>query len=1547
MKTDAKRAMNVVEFDQLEANLAFESNKAGSTLANDSKSPLEVAPIWSRLFFCWMNGIMAAGARKPLEQEDLAALLPVEDRAEVISGPLYRAWANELRSFRTTEHDAGAKPSLLRALFRGYGSVYAPCGPIIALESVTELIAAVCLGDFVESLSEGRSRESWLYGTAILFLTACKAMCHAQYFFYSWRFGMKLRVAFTTAIFDKALRLQMSALHRVTVGYVTNLASNDIERFQKVGTYAHNLWLGPLVAAAVLGLLWREIGLSALAGCILIVMLIPVQAKFSRVFAQVRKRTAAVTDERVKVTAQVIQGIALVKCNAWEKAFSELVGGLRRKEISLILRANLLRAANSAIHFATTPFCTFAALSCHYWLGELVTLRKVFVCLSLFNVFMFYVSLMFVSAIESCSEGFISLQRLRDYLLLEEFESTIDGSTKGIPIGTALSQEEKRARMARKNKNKNKNKHQNAFAMFDEDGDGKITTKELGILLRSLGQKPSEEQLQKIIDEFDTDGNGVIGFEEFTAMMDKLMAIYPTKGKQMAVNTALAEQQYTGHLKKAYTRGGSLYEPDAVGAAEAGGRLGVNDAFALATEVDGSGIGAALAAALAAAAGGDETNSSNDSSTELVLFKGVSCRWDEHTMALQHISCSFGAGKLVAVIGAVGQGKSSLLQLMMRELTVEEGSMQVNGSVSYLSQEPWVMSGTVVENVLFGRPYDEALFKEVIECCALVDDLAALPDGAQTALGEKGVMLSGGQKARVGLARSCYADRRIVLLDDPLSAVDTKVGQHIFDKCIRGFLCRGGKANAAGDAAGDATGDAGRLVVLVTHQLQYIRNADLIVVLEEGAIVARGTYEEVMHRKELQLLQRSDKEGGGGGKGEGGSAPEELDVAKNITDQAVTEEAADGHQDEAADGHQDEQDGNECESEGGVPQGDTHTKIVTEEDRVIGTVTSNTYIAWFKAGGGIVAWVVLTVGILGTQALLLYSFSFLSEWASLATVEEQRSSGSVYAYCTMVAALVIAAFARSFSFYAAATRAARVLHELMLRALLLTDVRFFEANPSGRILNRFSKDLGFVDDLLPWTAFDTANCFTTCIGTVALTCIVNPWLLLALLPLVFAFVRLRAYYLHAGREIKRLEAISRSPIFSCLGEMIAGLATIRAYQQTAPFRARFCHCVNLNSEAYFAYLGSARWLAMRLEALNVTFLAAGIYLTLLVHELRPSSIDPALVGLSVAYLMQLSGLLQWAVRQSAEVENQMVSVERILAYSQLEPEPLLSKAAPPGSAAAVDPSWPQSGAVRMENVNLRYRPDLPLALRRISIAIPAGAKCGFVGRTGSGKTTLVQAIFRLRAIEADGGSICIDGIDIGSVRVHELRERMAIIPQLPMLFAGSVRSNLDPFGTYTDEAIWGALAKVKMDEEVRSSMEAGIESDIKEAGANLSVGEKQLLCLARAILKQSRVLVMDEATANIDTATDALIQAAIRDSFAQSTVLMVAHRLVTIIDCDLVVVLSKGSIAECGTPHQLLLGGGESGSGGEGGAFAALVRETGPQTEKKLRELAAEKAHAQ
>lgn len=890
-----------------------------------------------------------------------------------------------------------------------------------------------------------------------------------------------------------------------------------------------------------------------------------------------------------------------------------------------------------------------------------------------------------------------------------------------------------------------------------------------------------------------------------------------------------------------------------------------------------------------------------------IKIDGGEFEWLMYRPILDDINISIPTGKLVAIVGEVGSGKSSILAALLGEIPKIRGRVIVNGSIAYCPQQAWIQNATVRQNITFGSEFDESWYEQVVSLCELRSDLAILQAGDNTEIGEKGINLSGGQKQRVSLARAVYQKADIYLLDDPLSAVDAHVGKALFENAILNGL-------------------SGKTRVLVTHQLQYLPKVDHIIVISDGKITEQGTYDQLMRDKKefakLIINHVHDKEDHHDPQTQKGhSRSSSADDSSTTSDEIAA--IANDHLDQQTMGDDNQQGAAASVSSSdleGMLELDEFTgepkeekialdedkkedkdekkeigKLMMVEERATGSVSSAIYITYAKAIGGILFTSVILLFFVAESGTKIASDYWLSVWSAAAELASPPHSMKFYLLIYAVLALsnCVAILIRSFLLIIGALRAAVTIHENMLHAVMRSPVSWFDQVPLGRILNRFSKDQYAADESLMRTLSMALGTLFSVISIALVVGAVTPWILVYVLPLAFLYRYIQQYYLNSSRELQRLNSISRSPIFALFGESLSGLTTIRGYGKVADFIRLNEDKIDENQRAHFLSTTANRWLGLRLEFVG-TCVVFGAALFAVVSR---SSLAAGLVGLSITYALQLTSQLNWMVRMSTDVENELVAVERCIQYTKLEPEAdLVIEPRPKGS-------WPENGAITFSNLSLRYREGLPLVLRNVSCHIRAREKIGVVGRTGAGKSSLMNALFRIT--EAAGGSITIDGINIADIGLEDLRSRLAIIPQDPTLFAGTVRSNLDPFNLYSDESIWRALNAVYLREQVEQ-MGKGLNSPITEFGENLSVGSRQLMCLARALLRNPRILIMDEATASIDYKSDEKIQRTIREQFQNATVLTIAHRIATIADSDRVMVLDFGRLIEFDTPANLL-----------------------------------------
>ncbi|KAL6254636.1 hypothetical protein P5V15_013943 [Pogonomyrmex californicus] len=940
--------------------------------------------------------------------------------------------------------------------------------------------------------------------------------------------------------------------------------------------------------------------------------------------------------------------------------------------------------------------------------------------------------------------------------------------------------------------------------------------------------------------------------------------------------------------------------------------------------------------------GAEIAQASPDLPPVCVKIQRVSANWINGQLppTLCNISLTIQPGTLCALVGPVGSGKSSLLYLLLKELDPGAGTVILtqdslknslrgtlnngyftnnpNLRISYASQEPWLFGGTVRDNILFGQPYDKVRYTQVANACALTKDFRQFPQGDMTLVGDRGVSLSGGQRARINLARAVYRQADLYLLDDPLSAVDTRVARHLYWKCITEYL-------------------HGKTRILVTHQLQFLKRADHIVVLDRGFMKMQGSYNELV-RSNKDFIQMMDS------LAMNHEAQKKEDEARRASEMSMSVKKtsimrrASGLSIASSVVYSDIDDSDYEENQ---PEGEMMAR---------GRLSGKVYKEYLYHGGNYFVLFMLLLLFVVSQVATTGNDYWLSYWTSLENVRRNKGTqqvekeyenmrndsflgsiftleqdgllgtvDAIYVYTFCIIACTVTTLLRSFLYMKICMNSSRNLHNIMFFNLLQTRMSFFHNNPSGRILNRFSKDIGTMDEFLPKIMLEAIQVGCVVCGIMVMEAIINVWMLIPIVILIILFFFATKFYLKTAQNVKRLEGVTKSPLFSHVNATLNGLPTVRSSGAGIEkmMQKKFDMLQDRHTGTWFLVLTCGTAFGIFMDLIMCLFVACLCFLLVLTNENDSTAGSKA--GLAISQSMILIGCLQYGLKQSTETLSLMTSVERILQYTNLpKEEPITSKKPPP-------PAWPSQGQLVLKNVNMRYNKDDPPVLKNLNLSIEPGWKIGVVGRTGAGKSSLISALFRLFN-EGLEGEIKIDDWDTSTVGLSDLRCKISIIPQEPVLFSESLRYNLDPFNQYDDMRLWEVLRQVELND-------VALDQDVSYGGYNFSVGQRQLICLARAILRNNRLLVLDEATANIDSHTDALIQDTIRSIFKECTVITIAHRLNTIIDSDRIIVMENGTIVEFGCPYELL-------HNKPSGYFSQMVEKTGNQMAQSLLEQA-------
>ncbi|KAM3143255.1 hypothetical protein pb186bvf_004587 [Paramecium bursaria] len=1118
--------------------------------------------------------------------------------------------------------------------------------------------------------------------------------------------GYEAMTVVSLEIMAKALKVSFQSNRSHTNGQVLNLMQVDAAKLILVTTYISSVALIPLQLGVSFYLMYRLIGISFVAGLIIIFLAIFVNVLLGRMLITNQNKLMKDKDQRTKAANELFSNIKFIKINALEEYFYDKLQILRKKEVSSLRKRLYSSAANIFTVWLTPQMVLTFTFGLYVYLGHDLVPSNTFAIISLFQMLQ-QPMLQLPIAFNSLIETNIALLRIQKFL----------------------------------------------------------RTKEL--------QRDCIQQSEYVHDE--------------------------------SINIKQGNFQWPSK---------------------------------------------------------QEEKSSNKQSNQVQDV-------EKQQLCLKEIDIKILPRQFISIIGDVGSGKSSLLQCLLGEMLYDDQNQPeicINGRIAYVSQKPWIQNSTLKENILFGNEFDQEKYDAVLRYSCLIDDLNILMQGDQTMIGEKGINLSGGQKARVSLARALYQDCDIYLFDDLISAVDIHVGKFIIQECLNKFL-------------------KNKTRILVTHQINFCKDSDIIYLMEDGKITERGSYDEMKQSPRFQQIndkfniQDDDKT----------PSPIKRKISRLNTIQRQIQSPSESTNDSTTNS---------------IVISDDVDKLMLAEDRAKGTINKEILKEYFRYNGGVSSFIYVAFIMVVWIGCYLGSSLWIADWCVEDASVDKNFSNEVYfwVYFSLGFGQALFAFMRAWTIINQSIKSAETIHNQMVISLMYApQCQFFERVPQGRIMNRLTKDLNTLDSEIYWNISWLYTKFSQLLSNSFLNVYASTYyILLPILIFFYLCLKIQRIFMCASRELYRLELISKSPILSYFTETLQGLTVIRAFQKEKDFQYNFSLKMDVNRKIFFQQVAANAWfiqvLGLSSFIVNISAIAYCIFY---------NTGNAAFAGLLMTYASNIDTNICQTVESIGQLENGIISFERCLAYTKVQPEkPYKQIVEARLLNQEVDQvklnNWPQNGRIEYQNAYIHYREDLPPALKNLNLVIQPKTKIGVVGRTGAGKSTITMSL--LRILEASNGQIIIDGHDIKQIPLRQLRENITIIMQDSTIFDGTLRENLDPTGKNTDDEILSVVDRCCL----QGMMNNSLDTKLSEGGENLSAGQKQLLCIARAILRKSQIVLIDEATANIDIETEHNIQETIKKSFKNCTVITIAHRINTILHCDKILMIDKGQLLEYGDTQELL-----------------------------------------
>ncbi|XP_058384894.1 cystic fibrosis transmembrane conductance regulator [Diceros bicornis minor] len=1431
------------------------------------RSPLEKASVISKLFFSWTRPILRKGYRQRLELSDIYQI-PSADSADNLSEKLEREWDRELASKKN--------PKLINALRRCFFWRFMFYGIILYLGEVTKAVQPLLLGRIIASYDPDNKAERSIaiyLGIGLCLLFIVRTLLLHPAIFGLHHIGMQMRIAMFSLIYKKTLKLSSRVLDKISIGQLVSLLSNNLNKFDEGLALAHFVWIAPLQVTLLMGLLWELLQASAFCGLAFLIILALYQAGLGRMMMKYRDQRAGKINERLVITSEMIENIQSVKAYCWEEAMEKMIENLRQTELKLTRKAAYVRYFNSSAFFFSGFFVVFLSVL-PYALIKGIILRKIFTTISFCIVLRMAVTRQFPWAVQTWYDSLGAINKIQDFLQKQEYKTLEYNLTT-----TEVMMENVTA--------------------FWEEGFGE------------LFQKAKQNHDNRKI----SNGDNSLFFSNFSLL---------------------------------------------------------------------------------------------------------------GTPVLKDINFKIERGQLLAVAGSTGAGKTSLLMMIMGELEASEGKIKHSGRISFCSQFSWIMPGTIKENIIFGVSYDEYRYRSVIKACQLEEDISKFPEKDNIVLGEGGITLSGGQRARISLARAVYKDADLYLLDSPFGYLDVLTEKEIFESCVCKLM-------------------ANKTRILVTSKMEHLKKADKILILHEGSSYFYGTFSELQNLRPdfssklmgydsfdqfnaerrnsilTETLRRFSLEGdaavswnetkkqsfkqtGEFGEKRKNSILNSINSIRKFSIVQKTSLQMNGIEEDSdeplerrlslvPDSEQGEailprsnvintgptfqrrrrqsvlnlmthSSGNQGQSthrktaastrkmsfapQANLTEMDIYSRRlsqdsgleiseeISEEDlkecffedveSTPAVTTWNTYLRYVTVHKSLIFVLIWCLVVFLAEVAISLVVLWLLKKAppqdrgnstkgtnnSYAVIITSTSSYYVfYIYVGVADTLLALGFFRGLPLVHTLITASKILHRKMLHSVLQAPMSTLNTLKAGGILNRFSKDIAILDDLLPLTIFDFIQLLLIVIGAVAVVSVLQPYIFLATVPVIAAFIMLRAYFLRTSQQLKQLESEGRSPIFTHLVTSLRGLWTLRAFGRQPYFETLFHKALNLHTANWFLYLSTLRWFQMRIEMIFVIFFIAVTFISILT-----TGEGEGTVGIILTLAMNIMSTLQWAVNSSIDVDSLMRSVSRVFKFIDMpteETKPTKSiKPSKNGQLSKVmiienqyvkkDDIWPSGGQMTVKDLTAKYIDGGNAILENISFSISPGQRVGLLGRTGSGKSTLLSAFLRLLNTE---GEIQIDGVSWDSITLQQWRKAFGVIPQKVFIFSGTFRKNLDPYGQWNDQEIWKVADEVGL-RSVIEQFPGKLDFVLVDGGCVLSHGHKQLICLARSVLSKAKILLLDEPSAHLDPITYQIIRRTLKQAFADCTVILSEHRIEAMLECQRFLVIEENKVRQYDSIQKLL-----------------------------------------